>query len=687
MANALPALREDIRIHQVEENNWAIYDMASQKYFKVTYLPFLILSNWGTVTTEEELYEKVNKRHSCTPDEVAHIVQFCKEHFLTKSSEESLAKIVSIHHDRSSVPILKQLVHNYLFFKIHLFNPNRFLEKTLFLVKPIFSERVKYTVLLLLSINLLLIANNFSEYLSTLVNFVSLEGLVYLGVSIVLLKTAHEFAHAYVTKYYGCSVPSMGIAFMVFYPMPYTDTTSAWMLKPSQRANIALAGIRVEMIIATIALGGWLLLPDGILKSLAFFLSGVSIVMTLAINLSPFMRFDGYYALSDLWRIENLHTRSFTLAKAFLRKKLWGMELKTEFFPPKKKKLLIVFALGVWVYRLILFTGIAYMVYLMTFKVLGIVLFAIEIGYFIMLPIFKELKEWYKLRSQIRFSYSVIASWAVVLLPLSLLFIPYSRTTLIPTIVESETKSVLFSEYDSHIVYKNEADSVKKGDLILVGESINNDLDKNSALRKLGYFEHQLKNAMTSEESLQDFHKLAQSAIAERIKISAAQSLHANMKIAASQQGTLQYDTPINTGEYVGIGQNIGILFDPNSSKLIGYVEDTDLAKLHVGDLGDYYDPTSLETFAVMITKIETAPSERIDEILLDSTYGGPIRVKSKAISERPNYKIYMAPVVQRALKMPYKHYGYVKFKTNASSFIHKVTSYAASALIEESSF
>lgn len=687
MASALPALREDIRIHQVEENNWAIYDMASQKYYKVTYLPFLILANWGTVMTEEELYEKVNKRHACTPDEVAQIVQFCKDHFLTKSSEESLAKIVSIQRDRLSVPMWKQLIHNYLFFKIHLFNPNRFLEKTLFLVKPIFSERIKYTVILLLSINLLLVANNFSEYVSTLVNFVSVEGLAYLGVSIVLLKTAHEFGHAYVTKYYGCSVPSMGIAFMVFYPMPYTDTTSAWMLKPSQRVNIALAGIKVEMIIATIALSGWLLLPDGILKSLAFFLSGVSIVTTLGVNLSPFMRFDGYYALSDIWKIENLHTRSFALAKAFLRKKLWGMELKTEYFPPKKKKVLIMFAFGVWVYRLILFSGIAYMVYLMTFKALGILLFAIEIGYFIMLPIFKELKEWYKLRREIRFSYPVIGSWTVVLLLLSLLFVPYSRTTIIPAIVECETKSVLFAEYDSHIVYKNEENSVKKGDLILVGESINNDLDKNSALRKLGYFEHQLKNAMTSEESLQDFHKFTQSAIAERIKISAAQSLHGNMKIAASQKGTLQYDTPINTDEYVGSGQNIGILFDPSSSKLIGYVEDTDLAKLHVGDLGDYYDPKSLETFAVTITKIETAPSERIDEILLDSTYGGPIRVKNRAISERPNYKIYMSPVVQRELNMPYKHYGYIKFKTNSSSFIHKIASYAASELIGESSF
>lgn len=687
MVDALPKLREDIRIRAVEENSWAIYDMASQKYFKVGYLPFLVLSNWAKASTIEELHERVNRKFPCTYGEVEQIVGFCRDNFLTRASRDTLDSIVSAQRTLDSIPLMKRLAHNYLFFRIHLFNPDIFLAKTLGWIKPLFSARVRYAFVLLLVINLLLIVDNYQEYFSTLVNFVNFEGLVYLGIAVVLLKTAHELGHAYAAKYYGCSVPSMGIAFMVFYPMPYTDTTSAWMLRPSQRIQIAMAGVKVEMVIATFAMALWLLLPDGIAKSLAFFISGVSIATTLAINLTPFMRFDGYYVLSDLWKIENLHKRSFELAKASLRKRLWGIDTPTEHFPPRRRRMLVAFAVATWVYRLILFAGIAYMVYSMMFKALGIVLFAVEIGYFILLPVYNEFKAWYHLRAQARFSAPVAFSWLIVAASSGLLFLPYSHTTRIPAVVESENKSLLYAEYDSHVVYKNEAERVEKGELILAGESVDNDLDRKSATRKLGYFEHQLKNAVTSEETVQDMHKFAQSAIAERAKIAAARSLKGNMQISAPQPGELSYEQPLNAGEYVGAGQKIGTLFDPDRARVVGYVEDTDLSRLSVGDRGVYYDPSSLETFDVEITAIETAPVEKMDEILLDSTYGGSIRVKNRSVSERPNYKVSMSVMNQKRSIVPYKHYGYVKFKTQPSSFVRKVVASLASDLISQSSF
>ena len=50
----------------------------------------------------------------------------------------------------------------------------------------------------------------------------------------------------------------------------------------------------------------WTILPPGVLRNTAFFLATTSWIMTLAVNISPFMRWDGYYLLFDLTGIKNL---------------------------------------------------------------------------------------------------------------------------------------------------------------------------------------------------------------------------------------------------------------------------------------------------------------------------------------------------------------------------------------------
>lgn len=48
-------------------------------------------------------------------------------------------------------------------------------------------------------------------------------------------------------------------------------------------------------------------MPDGTARSAAFMLATTTWVATLALNASPFMRFDGYFILSDWLDLPNLH--------------------------------------------------------------------------------------------------------------------------------------------------------------------------------------------------------------------------------------------------------------------------------------------------------------------------------------------------------------------------------------------
>src|SRR6185312_12324657 len=56
--------------------------------------------------------------------------------------------------------------------------------------------------------------------------------------------------------------------------------------------------------------------------------------------------------------------------------------------------LLLSYAYACWIYRFTLFFGIALLVYHLTFKLLGLFLMAVEIGWFIARPIVAELRVW-----------------------------------------------------------------------------------------------------------------------------------------------------------------------------------------------------------------------------------------------------------------------------------------------------
>ena len=206
------------------------------------------------------------------------------------------------------------------------------------------------------------------------------------------------------------------------WPVAYTDTNETWRLTNRlQRLQVASAGIVTELIMAAWATLAWALLPDGALRSAAFVLATISWVATLAINASPFMRFDGYFILSDWLDWPNLHERSFALARWKLREWLFALgDEPPEHVSAQQQAGLIAFAWATWIYRLVLFLGIALLVYHFFFKLLGVVLFGVEIVWFVLWPIRREVQAWHArwldIRSRRRSRSSALLALAFVML-------------------------------------------------------------------------------------------------------------------------------------------------------------------------------------------------------------------------------------------------------------------------------
>ena len=96
----------------------------------------------------------------------------------------------------------------------------------------------------------------------------------------------------------------MGIAFLVFFPFLYTDNTNAWRLRDHKiRLSINFEGISTELHLAILATFIWRITDQGMLKSIAFFVATTGWISSLLINISAFMRFDGYYVFADYLKV------------------------------------------------------------------------------------------------------------------------------------------------------------------------------------------------------------------------------------------------------------------------------------------------------------------------------------------------------------------------------------------------
>ena len=111
------------------------------------------------------------------------------------------------------------LIHNYLFFKIPLIKPDPFLDKTLHLAK-FFSQKILRLIIYLIgTLGVYFVIQQWDEFLTTFLYFFNWNGLLFYGLALVGVKAIHELGHAYTAKNFGCNVNSMGIAFLVFFPI------------------------------------------------------------------------------------------------------------------------------------------------------------------------------------------------------------------------------------------------------------------------------------------------------------------------------------------------------------------------------------------------------------------------------------------------------------------------------------
>jgi len=160
------------------------------------------------------------------------------------------------------------------------------------------------------------------------------ESEIWLGIYVAMAFNIiiHELSHGLVCKRYGGNIHAFGIMFYYIFPSAFVDTTEAWMFKNKwHRVMVSLAGPFATLLTSLLYFWLWFLNIQfqNMLIAHIFAASFVMSLMSVFINLSPFLQSDGYYILMDIFEMHNLRKSS----KDFVKEKvlhLFGKESKSK---------------------------------------------------------------------------------------------------------------------------------------------------------------------------------------------------------------------------------------------------------------------------------------------------------------------------------------------------------------------
>lgn len=651
----LPRLNPLVRLFKASDDlegqpRWSLYNPVSNAYFSISWPEFECLARLHKYDDGKALIDAVNNETALEIDEddLKALVMFLHGNGLLEGMRPE--------YEDKQKPLWERLVHNYLFFTLPLFKPQAFLQRTLKYVRPFLSKQFVWFSAALLLFGVFLTLQRFDEFMHTFLDLFSVQGVVISAIVFTGLKIVHEFAHAYVATKYGVKVPHMGAAFIVMYPVLYTETTASWQLASRRkRMEIGLAGVAAELFMAGVFLLLWHILPPGTGKSMAFAVVAISLIGSLFVNLNPLMRFDGYFVLSDALNIENLHARAIALARYHMRKMLFGYPKPApEMFSSGLHRFMIIFGYMVIIYRFFLFLGIAILVYTVFFKPLGLILMILELYWFIGKPLISELKIWWEERADIfstRRAKVAIGGAALVILFFAM---PVHQRVSVEAVMHAAQERSLYPPSASQILELN----VENGQRVQQGTLLAR-LSSKALEQEYRYAQQQLINLEDQKRRLtSDIEQFKERGVAiqdeidlARANVGALEKRIERLEIIAPFDGVVRDVVPdMHEGRFVAPSDLLLRIVDDGEAVITAYVGENDFSRLSKGASASFFGFSSFfSKIEAEISLIDPVNLEALARPELASVYGGAVpSVASETALDplEPTYRIVLKPLI-----------------------------------------
>jgi putative peptide zinc metalloprotease protein len=285
-------------VHWIQRDGvWLLRNPENITYFQANQRAKAVIDDLGKRPPQQ-----IYRRHQISKPELQNLLKQLSSTGMLEGTEPqkpSRGKFTPLH---------------LLFFRKPLFNPDPWLSRHVDLFRWIWTRPFAFLLLAFLGYSLAIGLDKKGQLMLETGELWNLYGLwlvIPFALLAMLVVTLHELGHAFTLKHFGGIVPEMGLMLIIMMPAAYTNTTDSYHLSRWKRLLVVGAGVLVQFTTAALAIAIWQLsAEDTWPRSLGILLVFASL-FTVALNLNPLAKFDGYYLATIIAGINNLRPRSF----------------------------------------------------------------------------------------------------------------------------------------------------------------------------------------------------------------------------------------------------------------------------------------------------------------------------------------------------------------------------------------
>jgi putative peptide zinc metalloprotease protein len=639
-----PKFRIDLEVFEQKDSDGrniiVLKDLVGHKYFRLSEYEYRFLQNLdGSVSPQQAARRLEEGGYYYCNDDIRQIVAKAAQAGLLLGTTFGTARHQLAVKSRIKDLKRTQRLSSVYFLFIPLFNPDLFLARTLKFVRLLFNRWTLMIPLAALPGALYLIVSGLPRLRQEFLFFFNLNNLVILWITIALVKLAHEFAHAYTAKRFGLQVPEMGVAFLIFFPCLYCNTTDAWQLADRrERMAISGAGVAAEGALAIFAAYVWYFSMPGIANSVAFYLMGVSLLSTVLVNGNPLLKFDGYFLLADYLRLPNLYQKAFAHIRYLFLNRVLGLSDIADSARSNRESLIFsLYGFGSLTYRIFLYTGIITGVYFRFDKTLGILLAVLAFSLFVVRPLAKGSATLFRLRSgiRVRFRGALILACFLILLG-TVLFTPIATNSVYPCFVDAAQKQKITVPQHTWVEEVN----VREG-LPVAKRAVMFQLD--TSVLRLNLVKQEVNRGLIKKElellSLDDKRRaeiqgkeIELRQAEDEIRRTNQQLAEAESEIIAPFDGVVTRLNPkMKKGFQPGEGVIVGELESTSPLVVHGLIPERDLEKVYVGQRVRIWFPVGRGIeFEGKVNAIRPFSEKDLSESPFSSRFGGEVATEMR---------------------------------------------------------
>ena len=394
-----PRLRPHVQITRqfYRARRWhVVRDPSSNQFYRLNPIAHEFVGLFDGERTVEEIWKIVLERHgdaAPTQGEAIQLIsQLYNSNLLSADVSPETEQLLRRGRERVKKKAAQQAI-GIMYFKIRVFNPDRYLTWLEPLLRPVLNKWGFFAWLAFVIFALAQVLPEWETLVGGFDSAIAPANWGWLIVVFIVTKAIHETGHGVITKRYGGQVPEFGFMLLVLFPAPYVDASAAWAL-PSKwkRMAVGAGGMIFELFIAGIAALVWKSSADGtLMRQIAYNAMFTASLSTILFNANPLMRFDGYFILSDLIEVPNLMQRSMKMLQYLWKVHVFRLKNET---PPTSSTgeaaILVAYGIAAMIYRVFLFISITLAVMGRLFAIglvlaiwTGVMWFVLPVGKFV----------------------------------------------------------------------------------------------------------------------------------------------------------------------------------------------------------------------------------------------------------------------------------------------------------------